>query len=297
MNIDFIDIKSYADYYDLFEPIMPPEFNPVSSAWNILGAVNEEEEAMGVIGYTDEMSQIDITWLYVDDNFRRKGVAKELVYELIRNKIRNGFVPEVACDFNIDSDFDENSSGRQLYEFFMALPCFNLEDGYFCMRVDSEEISKSKEIKKIVEHSSRDVYKFSELDGTYTESFNSMLEEADLLTIYDYETYSEDFIDDLCLACAKDGKVNAVVMAHREGDDVLISYLQAKNPKATIDLMSVFFNNYLKNHKNEKLTMIPITEAAEDLYLKLFHEKMDIKYIICRAEWTYDSADIIDYRE
>lgn len=196
---------------------------------NILavGAV-EQKEACGIMLIHVTIDSLYLTYIYVDEYYRRNGIGTELLTLAKRMAFKN--------DKLLMIPFCAQDQEEGIYRFFRTDPALALEEtGEYVYRVpvDSLQAVKDQLPKK------KGRYETVPFETLTTDEKNGFFKKCEEECVRYYDLYSPDYISPLCLAAKKDDKISAVILTKRGSseDEILLDYVYGHDFQVLADLL------------------------------------------------------------
>lgn len=265
---------------EMFRPVLPY----ISDDPNILtvGAI-EGETALGAITGEYYDDYLEITFLLVLQEHRRKGIATAMVRYLCDIALEEEY--PVKCTFEAENEDDE------VHKFFSKLDGFSVtqNEGVSCI-VPYEQIKNGYLSKLNLTPSG--VVPFFSLNNTDRDSFYNRLLAQGILYLEDKS--DDDFVHPLCLCKMSNGMVVACIFIEPEGENGLKLSLAYREPRSNKQLIEVFTECRriaLDMYGEDMVLYIEaVTGASEELLTKLFPERVVTGHfytasMILETEW------------
>lgn len=254
---------------DYFEPLMPKE--QWEQADLILGAI-EEGAPCGVLAVTEEPEHIlGLQYLYVAEDYRRKGIATVLLEGLNELGKRIG-MDMVICRYAMNEEQKELDLclSQNLFELDEAKsPVYvtafgDLSPRYFEKAPEGDGKKRNVSLSEVTAKVwNRFMEKLSKLPNE-----NGTVPELGVKYLYDQEA---------SFLLVKRGEPAGCILFERLEEDYLLSYFQVLGETSPVDMMSLFQDSYwvLKGRctPSTRIYINALTETTEKLVLKLTDQK------------------------
>lgn len=290
MTLQYLYVNQSPQFYGVAATMLPPGFNFSETDWNIICAADENNEAAGVIGFVRDNTDIDIEWLYVKPEFRRKRVATKLIDEVIERTVTFGIFPDIYCEIFLDEDFDEfdeDNPETSLYEFFENNQRFEVFDRTCCMRISPESRAESEKYVLMANNGDVAAKRFFDCNENMQNNFLQKMADMGIFEIDGYERWRNEVLEELCFAEDDGNQIKAAAIARFDSGDVLLDLLFGETPQETLKVLSSFFAAVETYYPDENITMLLANEASENLFLSVIKENYDMKYINIEYVWNY----------
>ena len=280
-----------------FLPLIPADMQePIrDEEWFCLGALLEpdggdgESTPTGVIVFSPEegiagdgeaSSVLQIKWLFVAVEYRRKGIANDLMQEL-SDVLSDNPAEGIICDIPFDSEYD-------LMEAFFVSWGFDFEV------IDNPEMIITKEdFKRKIESMEKEERisaseAFTKPDGVHSvmditqELFTEAVQKAkasESLGYYDLISEDrEDYAGDVSFVTIRDDKVSSLILFERlQGGDlhiVMLAGLSQKDTKEIFDLLHYAAGYYYLNYPEKARVKVTLgNERSRKLAAHIFPNK------------------------
>lgn len=280
--ISIINPKVENKILEAFIPLLPDKATEYPNNWMMLGAVNDEDEALGILAFAEEADGFHITRLYVEEEVRRQGIANMLVSKLL------DFVETTGLYMDIEAEFTSEDSG--LFEYFMNQPYFNLHEKGRIFSFSADTIKSSLSKLNFGEHGTHNIHCFFEQPSFRQREVLSDLKKQGVFVINDMAEWRNDCCNDLCVCTiASDGKIDSFVFVEDRNDEMLtLSYINASSPAKIIELIGYVFRKYENLDIKKGFVVEPVSEAGNKLMMKILpdSDKCATSYV---ASWNYIS--------
>lgn len=279
---------------DMQESVISGEYLCLGGLWS-----DEEEEntkdsagevtAAGVLVFSPEegisddeeiMNVIEIKWIYVDEEFRQKGVANEMM-QTLSEILEDNPAEGIICDVPFGSEYD-------LTEAFFASWGFQFE------LIDNPEVIITKDDcrRKIGETKKKELKMHLDNPGT-VEGLTAVpdipeelfrrelhaLKEAEKTGYYDRISEDRDAYDtDLSYAILDEGEITSLILFERLSDEelhlVMIASKSQSRVKELLFLLEYAASYYFQNYPEKTVIRLTAgTERSRNLVAKVFPDK------------------------
>ena len=248
---------------EYFLPFLGDEVRP---EWGIIGAV-EDDSPIGAIAFEVRDDMAVMKSLLVDENYRRRGVARELL-----DAAKRAFFDAGIWNFIVY--YDENEE----------LTAFLTSEGFSCAQSDPvytypiDRALVSKKISRIMDMaSSRDTLSFGELRPEMMPKIRAFLEQK---SISSSMLDSGSCHDDFSFVYIKDGNIKGVLLAQQDDPDVYLNLLLTDEAD-TLVLSSLLaaFAKAIKDHSiyDGQLIMAVANDHVRKSLDTFFDEHLELK--------------------
>ncbi|MCQ2495689.1 MAG: GNAT family N-acetyltransferase [Lachnospiraceae bacterium] len=250
-----------------FERLMPDadykniKTNPDCFA---LGMIDDEQGdiAIAAICGVIDADSFKINSLFVMDEYRRQGIAENLIYALI-SKCADAEIYYIYCDFPYD-DMPE------LYEFFKAMD-FSEEPLAACrgdITIGTAKTLKNLQMDKVSSEQNK-VMSFSKISPSIIKAFAGRMYKNGTVYLGDY--LAEKAVDmELSLAYMNGDDIDAMLVADKAEDEIVIrwAFADSKNPALLLVTLREFFKRLAEKYPDDTIVT---TAAVTELSSKLMH--------------------------
>ena len=248
---------------EYFLPFLGDDVKP---EWGIIGAV-EDDSAIGAIAFEVSDDIAIMKSIFVDENYRRRGVASELLDEAKRAFFDEGI-------FNFVVYYDENE----------GLTAFLEDEGFVCAQSDPvysypiDRAMASKKVMRLQEMGiSKNVISYGELQIDIKQKAYGFLEQNG---INNSMLSSGSYDDKLSFAYVKDGNIKGVLLAREEEPDIYLNLLLTDETDSNIAsyLLSAFANAIREQMLfGGQLIMAVSNDKLRKSLETLFDEHLDVR--------------------
>ena len=146
MALDFLYLNASEKYLDAFSDFLPENFIKDHPDNFVYGALLKEKYPVGVIAYVPIGHEIEITYLYVHPQARRKKIGSQLIDYILDVPKKDGLFYPVSLRF-----IESESFG--MYEFLTQYPRMNLQFSHNVYTLTFDEINSQDRLnlKKSIE--------------------------------------------------------------------------------------------------------------------------------------------------
>lgn len=274
--IKFINPTENEEVWEFFKDYFPSDLDVSESRWIPIGVVEAETDTpAGALAYVEEDSRYLITWLYVEEEMQRNGIA---------NQILDLFLEYIGDEFkDIEMEFTSEEDG--LIDFFSARDDFEVQKIHETYRITYNQFMASETIEKAKEVAGK-AEKFFELSDLKREEIYLELANTDTLYLDNKKSFEELCEPDLCLCSYKDGAKALILTSYVELDDYEIVLIHAEDAASFKEVFSAFVKKFEKLYKGCNLVINPQSEGEKkivDYYFK-DRSKVSENYV---AEWNF----------
>jgi len=260
MEINFLQITE--DNLNFFMPVIPDGLEIADNRVSI-GAFDEDEGCLGAVSFSLVGFEYVIDWIYVDEEFRLRGIGKALINKVIDIVMKTGDRYPITARFEYD---DENS----LYAFFLSLPDVLTDFSHKRYYITPSDI---RDISSLHKSSGKDVSTERFFDRPLNEQKRILakLEYEETYTVSDYDKWKENCEQNLCLCVfAKNSLLDLIIMTKLPGGNLELSYLYGKYPKGLMELLSDAVAKIELFFPGAQLTFDAMNEASTKMADHLF---------------------------
>ena len=257
---------------NLFQSVLPQDLGEDvacqrRSAFGAIRTDNGRTYGVGAIVYftdripTYEEGVLRIEWLYVHEKFRKRGVARFLLGELLHQMIRAG-LPAVSCEFPAKGAYN------QLLAYILGSWSFEFDTW-----ISPEALIRIGDITGFSQISAmkKGVQSWSSLDGKIQELLKAKAYRKFGCQHW-FAKISPDYIDrETSCYLGSPGDVKALLLSHKTPSGLLrLEYLgflkgQEENGKR---LISRFLENAAKANEEDTLILVPVEQEEIGIFLQ-----------------------------
>ena len=249
--------------FQLFRPLLTEEAaRSFATDPDVLavGAV-EENEAAGIMLLKLSDLRVFLSYLYVSEVFRRRGIGADLLCRAKELALKS--------DRPLEAPFYSEDGKDPLYLLFATRPGYDLVPMGNCFfRMPIEEL---KEMKKRIPKRKNEfsLRFFSKLSLQERRSFENLCRESGQAY---FDPYAKDYFEPLCLAAVKDGMLKAVLLSTFRDGELEISYVTGTSPFALMELFRAVPDIAAKTlwDKAKTLRIATVNESSEKIVRFLF---------------------------
>ena len=261
MNVDYVLITE--DNRDDFEVVIPDAMKMGGNRVAV-AAVDEKDRILGAVSYQMINYQVEIDWIFVEPEVRRKGIGSGLITEVLKALMHTGELLPVVAYFEYDEEDDE------LHSFFLS--CENLMTSYSHDRfyVKQKEIQESNMLHGGAGAAKR-FDNFFDLEEKRQKSILNMLRMDQFYSVSDYEAWKKSCVPKLCRCSFDNNELsNLIFMKKRTDGNIELSFLYAKNPKGLLELLCEITDDLEKAFPMSDLVFDAINPESERIAKHLF---------------------------
>lgn len=224
-----------AEYYQLtdvglsdFEPLFTKEaLISFKTDPNILAVgAGDEGQASGVMLVKITEFLIHITYIYVAEKHRKRGIANGLL-DLAEDIAFNEEKPLMAMICAEDES-------DPLYRLFRDRPSFSInESGDFVYRIPTDEIGAIGNAIHLVRKNCK-VVPFEDLSESDREAFYQKVNQKGVAY---FDPYDQDYLAPMCFAARYHDEIKAVILMAGSGEEMSLRYLYSENPGALREIL------------------------------------------------------------
>ncbi len=280
MDVRIVDPLVDGQMSEAFAELLPDDYMLGARGEYFIGAVNEDDEAVGILAFRNEPDRYKITYIYVEDDSRREGVATMLVNTLL------DFIEDTDQFMDVEAEFAGTCVG--LRDFFDDHSSFDLHKMSATYFVTPEEIANSDNVRLLLKKkSTRDIGFFELSKPARLEVLKSLAEDSGYI-VNDYSFWEQNCEKDLCRCILNDkNEVVAVIIVEKKDEDLLsLSYLKSNNPLMAIEVIGALVQRYVKGYIGCTMMIKPVSDSGDDVFEKLL-SKTGTKSFNYIAEWNY----------
>ncbi|MBP3274162.1 MAG: GNAT family N-acetyltransferase, partial [Butyrivibrio sp.] len=187
MEINYLQVNK--NNLDLFMPVLPDGLVLADNRVTI-GAFDEDEGCLGAVSFSLVGFEYVIDWIYVDEQFRLRGIGRSLINTVIDIVMKTGDRYPITARFEYD---DENS----LYIFFLSLPDILTDFSHKRYYITSNDIRNITSLRK-PSGQSTSTEPFFARSVNEQKRILAKLEYEETYTVADYDKWKETCEQDLC---------------------------------------------------------------------------------------------------
>ncbi|MCR5403666.1 MAG: GNAT family N-acetyltransferase [Butyrivibrio sp.] len=248
---------------EYFLPFLGGEVRP---EWGLIGAV-EDDSAIGAVAFERRDNMAIMKYLFVDENYRRRGVASELLDAAKRAFFNAGI-------YNFLVYYDENEE----------LTAFLSSEGFTCAQSDpvySYPIDRalvSKKIGRLLDMgSSKNTLSYGVLPPKLQRNIHSFLEQKSISsTMLESGTFDEEF----SFAYIKDDNIKGLLLAQEKDPDLYLNLLLTdKTDTLIVSCLLSALAKAVKEHAlyDGQLIMVVTSDHLRNGLEKFFGEHLNIR--------------------
>lgn len=276
-KIEVIIIDS-SEMYDKFAPLIIDDANFRSDRYIKLGAIDRDQMLpVGIMIFTDDITSYSIDYMYVDEDYRRIGIATEFMDYLIKLvtlaiKKENKLIG-LGCAFD---SIDEN-----VYEFLTSRTDMKIKLVSDIYSVKAEQFKNSKLLKsyaqKAGKETSFDSYGHLELCRAVVLNSNWQLTREEINNV----------MTDVSQLVVKDKKAVGYILATQlKNGDISFDYMYSKDNSKTA-LLYMIGNAYKTIVRNYPNSEILINLVNNTIKIESFFEEIAPEEKFYVARWNY----------
>ncbi len=270
----------------VFGPLLPEEYNRKKGKDTfLLGAVDEEGEACGVLWYSFTGYAYEIMFLGVHPDHRRKGVGTLLLQSFLESLYKMNMVYPVWVTYlKEETDgFEEFMKSR--HNFFYFEP----DQNYKIRKFDR---NYSKIYKKILGTSSNAKLFFRQSPRSI-KGFLTDQEKQGLYFLNSDDLKTSEFDENLCFCMEEEGHIYSVLMVKIVDNDtreLSYVYVEEGHPKqgsAMQNMISALGKAFEENYPNTSLMVQTVNEKSNKLIKDFFPENEPFSTDIRQVMWDF----------
>ncbi|MCR5451130.1 MAG: GNAT family N-acetyltransferase [Lachnospiraceae bacterium] len=274
------------NFLPVFSDIIPAEFKFGKTGEFLLGALDDNGYACGILWYSFNDSGYDILFLGVHPAFRRQGIATRLLRELLDSVYKSNLIYPIRLSFE---DTRDNLIFRR---FLMNFGNFNIKFDSFTYIIDSKTRSES-ELLSGLEKKKVSTFEYLDVPPSARKRFETMLKNKGFYFIDDIADKDSNYIKEMCICTLGGTGINAAVFFKRLPENSIeLSFAYGSRPDLTAILRT--FSAALQRVKDTPYNECQLRIAAVNDSVKRFTEFVfgDEAYRIpvCVAEWNYNTV-------
>lgn len=266
-----------------FQNVIPKDMiiRAVADDLYVLGAVDDENYAVGAIICEPEDLRLKLLHIYVDPKYRRQGIAADLLVTMCDEFVLQDNYVGLDAEFTVGKDFDNGL--KEFFEYFEAdLKESDNECTYEC-RVENLVVKELTDLK-----SGFEVKSFKELN-TYQK--NLLMKEPSSLIKDGFE--KEVFDMDLSCTIIDEDDVKGCFAVAMRDDALFFEWIRADADTLTalIALLAYMTKEALKKYGKDKKIVIPVISAsANKLVNKLIRDGLELteKNVTVSIDFDYE---------
>ena len=276
---------------ELFSFLLPEDFDAEKYGWELMAAMSEDGEPMGILGFSEMEIGLEINWFMVHPDKRMDGIGGQMIDKFL--VILNEEQIDLPIQMRVDRIFSDERSEEiweDFYHFFNCYPYFEISFSHNLYSIDSNTRKNSVLYHKLIEK-----YKDVASDALCFFELPQYLQKKVIYDfikkgyIYgDYEEFLEDCIEELCrVEVNKEGECKAAVFVTKgEGNALNIAFLYGKEAMKIMKILGCIFTIIDKNYSEIEFRMEVVNKQSEGMIKKIFPEIEAVgeQWI---AEWNY----------
>ena len=251
------------DMRDDFEDVFPMELD-LSMTRVAVGAVDERDYILGAVSYQVVNYEYHIDWLYVEPEYRRRGIGTFLIDQVLRAVMQTGEILPVTARFELS---DEN---MDLYNFFLSSQNMDLSYSHERYYVSFENLRSSEILHRSI-NSKLKMVSFFNKPLIEQKKILNMLSKEETYTVTDYDAWKKECVPELCQCVyVNNNLVDLIFMKELPDGNLELSFLYGKYPRGLMELLYDIISKIEMNYPGAFLTFEAISEEARNLAQNLF---------------------------
>ncbi len=255
-----------------FETLLPVQiYNEAIISLGIL----DEGIPCGVICASFEDFHYNLKWIYIDEDYRRKGYATALLTELL------SVIREAGETYPMQATF--TSDREDILEFFQSYEHFDLVAEGDVYHISSEEKRDSELYMHLAGIKSKGYRSFYQFDAyakkTFINTIGKKYPQFERLLKMDMDAY----VPELTLAYGTANIKAAVFCKILDDRTIDISLVYANDAISAGMILVALINQIEKNYADYGLRIICVNDRSRDAVWKLFHNA-EPEYLL-QANW------------
>ena len=257
---------------NLFQTVLPEDIGEDVSCGrrSALGAIRTDKGRTYGVGaivyYTDQVPTYDggvlrIEWLYVHERFRKRGVARFLLGELLHQMIRSG-LPAVSCEFPAKGEYNRVLA--------YILSGWSFEFGTW---ISPEALIRIGDITGYSQISAmkKGAQSWSSLDGKMQELLKAKAYRKFGCQSW-FSKVSPEYIDrDTSCYLGSPGDIKALLLSHKTPSGMLrleyLRFMKGQEESGT-RLISLFLEKASLANEDDTLIMVPVEQEEIGMFLQ-----------------------------
>lgn len=278
LQIHLIDQK----LYPLFLMLMPAGFRPGAEGEYLLGLMDDDGEAVGVLWYRFRGFRYDILHIGVHPAFRRRGYGTQLLETFFGSVYESGLLFPVYLSY-LDS---AENAGFSL--FIESIGRFFELDETTLFEVDKSDLDSSEMVKRLRGMKSNSK-PFFELPREVKGQFLKRLEDEMPEVSRELKLGNGGFVHSLCLCSLQENKVVSAVFFKERADknlELAYCYNSEKNGSRLADVLSLAIKSLDRDFEGRKIYIEAVNDSSYLLTCKIFPDP-SIRQQILHMAWDF----------
>ncbi len=253
-----------------FAHLLPPGMANYNGDWEFICAFYEDKPC-GIMSFiVDE--EIILPWIYVDEEYRRRAVATNMLQflqEYLEDRLLfTGFVCEIVLD--------GEGAGLDLIDFFASIEGIEIAPKYCIYEVLPEVYKEAFSSHPLFKGKlACEPLKFTDLPDYRKRAILNIPRVADMYQIAQAKRWEEDINKDLSLCIMEGDEVaSAILVTDMDDDRLSIEMVYSGSMKAFRELLIAFGQVLTSRYADKSLIFRPVNDKIMELSEELFAEIM-----------------------
>lgn len=293
--IEFVKISREDESYQAFSYMLPADEDPDDSGWIFTGCCTDEGEPLGVLCYCDYEEECEITWLYVDSEYRRTGIATVMIEEFLNSRLSwhcfrdvRIYVPANAVDDLPHTPLEDYDDDFDLDAFFRNSPRFDVSGIENVYVLDPQQWLSSITLNSLsTAANDNSICHFWDQEPSFISNTFKQLEQYHHYLISDMDEWEYSCVKDLCFCSKAHEELEAVIFVHRLKEKVLeVSCIYSKDAKALSGIFAKVFRILCDSYKDHTIVISTNNPHALSIIGRFFPDAQEDHYYITYT-WNY----------
>ena len=248
---------------EILERILPDDLLEQEQL-QVLADITGDGILRGILALTEDVSVLRIAFIYVEQGFRRQGVATGLLDSLLLTLEMESY------PYPVELHYIGGADHQPLHEFLTAYGCFALEQRPQTYLVTAADIEKSEYCKKMRTYECSSVKPFSKLTKQKQNAYLIRYKENGMYFLEDYRS-SDSYVEELCLCLpSKDENRDAVFFKKSGEKELELAFLFGENTKNITYLLAACVKEIYANYTDYTVRIHAVYQQSEKLVKKMF---------------------------
>lgn len=259
-NIDNDSVRA------ILEELVPNEYmRPEESA--VLLALTGDE-VCGFLLFRNDKACIEITFLYVFEEYRRQGVATYLLDSF------GLMLWSEQYHYPVLMYIPDNEDLIPLIALMKDRLDYQVDHASTCVRVTYDQIGDSKTLQKLLATKKKPMSPLFDVPGVVRKKEYQNNKETHKYIGEGLVSDGKNYCTDLCLCGIADEKIRGFILVRKWDDKTLnLEYMYSKDEKVTAALIAGLGEKIIKNYKGFSLTVSAVNDISKKLLEKFFEDQ------------------------
>lgn len=250
----------------ILEEIVPNEYMRPEESGVLLALTGDE--VCGFLLFRNDKACIEITFLYVFEEYRRQGVATYLLDSFGLMLWSEKYHCPVLMYIPDAEDL------IPLLALMKDRLDYQVDTASTCVQVTYDQICDSKALQKLLATERTPLSSLFDLPGSVRRKEYLNNKKTHKYIGEGLVSDGKDYCTELCLCGIADEKIRGFILVRQWDDKTLnLEYMYSKDEKVTAALITGLGEKILKNHKGFSLTVSAVNDKSKKLLEKLFEDQ------------------------